>query len=522
MLRVTALIVKSVLAALAVAACLVGHASAAPSGPQVHVASGTLQGVRRGAADAFLGVPFAAPPIGAARWTAPRPARPWRGVRQATHFAASCWQAVSPAGFGPWTHEYVVGGPVSEDCLYLNVWTPAHRSARPAPVLVWIHGGAFTSGSGSVPVYDGAALAERGVVVVTINYRLGVFGFFAYPELTKEAKGDPPANFGLQDMVAALSWVRTNIAAFGGDPNAVTVDGQSAGAMAIHDLLESPKARGLFARAIIESGLPSVAPPAPLAQAEAAGAALAKAKGAENLHDLRMMPAEKLASGPPSGPAAPVRDGVFLPGSPGPTADLPVLIGVNADESSAMSPRYGSSKASDLEALLGESYGDMASLFAAFYPAAGDEDRASASREVLRDRTLAALYAWSRGRLAQSRSPLYAYVFTHPEPGPQATRYKAFHSAEIPYAFRTLGASPERNFTPADRALSDVVSGYWLNFIRNGDPNGGALPHWPRLTISNPEIMELGDTLQPRPFLPEDRLKAVDAFLDKGGSPRMF
>lgn len=209
---------KSILAAVAAATALMGLAEAAAAAPQAQVAGGTLSGTNEAGVSAFLGVPYAAPPTGPNRWRAPQPAAAWSGTRPADKFAASCWQGVSDKGFGPWTSEYVVHGKVSEDCLYLNVWTPAH-AGRKLPVLVWIHGGGFTGGSGSVPIYDGAALAAKGVVVVNINYRLGALGFLAHPGLTREANGAPPANFALQDMIAALRWVRENISAFGGDPD---------------------------------------------------------------------------------------------------------------------------------------------------------------------------------------------------------------------------------------------------------------------------------------------------------------
>jgi para-nitrobenzyl esterase len=493
----------------------------APAAPVVHVADGALQGVRQGGSDAYLGIPYAAPPVGDLRWRAPEPAKPWRGVRSAGHFGASCWQGVSAKGFGPWTHEYVVDGPVSEDCLFLNVWTPARPGAH-RPVLVWFHGGGFSQGSGSVPIYDGGRLAAQGVVVVTVNYRLGVLGFFAHPELTREAHGGATGNYGLMDMIAALKWVRANASAFGGDPDEVTIDGQSAGGMAVHDLIMSPLAKGLFQRAAIESGLPGVAPNPPLAQAEASGVAFAKAKGAADIAALRAMSPAELSSGA-RGFFAPMRDGVLLPEDERrPASDTPVLVGVNADEGSAMSASYATTDAAKLQALLKDSYGDMEGRFAGFYAATTDAGRADASRRLLRDKSLAALYAWGETRLSQTHSPVYAYLWTHPEPGPEAGRWRAFHSSEIPYVFRTLDASPERPFTPADRTLSEEVSTYWLDFVRTGDPNGSGLPHWPRLAAGHPEIMALDVDPHARPILPQDQLDAVKAFLAAGGQPRMF
>src|SRR5262245_13266464 len=221
---------------------------------QARVTEGALAGKQEGAVAAFLGVPFAAPPVGANRWAPPRPAAKWKGERTADQFAASCQQGVSPQGFGPWTAEYVVQGPVSEDCLYVNVWTPAKNAPDRLPVLVWIYGGAFSSGSGSVAIYNGAALAAKGIVVVNVNYRVGVYGFLAHPGLTAESPAHASGNYGLLDQVAGLRWVRDNIAAFGGDPTKVTIAGQSAGAASVHHLIASPLAKGLFVRAIAQSG----------------------------------------------------------------------------------------------------------------------------------------------------------------------------------------------------------------------------------------------------------------------------
>jgi para-nitrobenzyl esterase len=505
----------------------------AGTSPEAKTPAGALSGVREGAADAFLGIPYAAPPTGANRWRAPQPAAGWTGVRAADRFGASCWQALAPKGkgFGPWTHEYVVDGPVSEDCLFLNVWRPAKTTPKASaklPVLVWIHGGGFSQGSGSVPIYDGANLAARGVVVVTINYRLGVLGFFAHPELTKEAEGGAPANWGLQDMVAALKWVQANIAAFGGDPSQVTIAGQSAGSMAVHELVVSPMAKGLFARAIAESGLPGLAPSPPLAQAEQAGLTLAKAKGAADLAALRALSPEQLAQGAPPLGAFPIVDGVLIPDAPGRLNlegrfnDTPMLIGLNADEGSAMSQGYGAAGAEALKAKIDKAYGPMAARFETLYPASTDAERSAASKAVQRDQGLAGLYAWARDHLRHARGPVYAYFYTHPEPGPEAARYGAFHSSEIPYVLGTLDKSPERPLTAEDRRISLQLSSYWLNFIRTGDPNRAPLPAWPRLTASRPEIAELGAHSHARPILPKDKLEAEEQFLAQGGQPGMF
>jgi para-nitrobenzyl esterase len=497
-----------------------------------HLTTGTVTGMEQGGIAAFLGIPFAAPPVGPDRWRAPQPVKAWQGTRDATHFAASCYQALTPDGFGPWKHEYVVQGEVSEDCLYLNVWTAKPDAKSHRPVLVWIHGGGFTQGSGSVAVYDGAALASDGIVVVTLNYRMGAFGFLAHPELTHEAGKDvPPGNFGLQDMIAALKWVRTNIATLGGDPEQVTLDGQSAGAMAIHDLLASPLAAGLFKRAIIESGLPNIAVPHSLPDAERAGEEFQRSRHAASLVALRALPAaEILGSSQPGGPRfGPIIDGVLLPDAPTQVAksgkfnDTPVMIGMVADEASGLAPAaYASADQAGFTELVHKTYGPMAERFQHFYPATTDAERLEMSHQLLRDKGLAGIYAWGSERLARSRNPIYVYLFTHVEPGPDSARYAAFHSCEIPYAFRTLDKAPERNFTAADRTLAHMVSAYWVNFVKTGDPNGHGLAAWPRFEASNPRILKLDVDAGAQPLLPEPKLEAARAFLAQGGDPSIF
>lgn len=488
--------------------------------PVAHTPLGDLVGVSQEGADAYLGIRFAAPPVGALRWRAPQPVSGWSGLKPAQTFGHSCWQAVSPQGFGPWTHEYVVQGDISEDCLFLNVWAPANAHGK-LPVLVWIHGGGFNSGSGAIPIYDGRVLAARGIVVVTINYRVGVFGFLAHPDLTREAAGGSNANFGLQDMIAALKWVRGNITAFHGDPKAVTIAGQSAGAMAVHELIASPLAKGLFARAIGESGLPDPGDAPPLAQAEAVGVAFAKDKGAATIAELRAMPPEALAASKGSNQVrfVPILDGVVLP-SLNPVSRVPTLLGYTADEGSALGRDYGSPEPEMLQRLIADHYGASGTRFASFYPASTPEERAESNRQVRRDSGAGDIYAWARRR--RGTSAIYAYQWTHIEPGPQSDRWRAFHSSEIPYVFQTLGASPERQFTAVDRALSQRISTYWLNFVRSGDPNGGGLPHWPKFELGSPQILAIGDRIESQPLLPADKMAAMRTFIAGGGQPSIF
>ncbi len=482
---------KRTLLYFVLAAACASAALGAP--PKAYVDQGALAGKTDRDVDAFLGVPFAAPPVGALRWKAPEPPAKWQDARDATAFAPSCPQPVTPEGFGPWTSEYVVQGAVAEDCLYLNVWAPSDRRAQ--PVLVWIHGGAFTTGSGSVPIYDGAALAREGSVVVTINYRLGALGFLAHPELTQEA--GTSGNYGLLDAIAALRWIEKNIGAFGGDPHRVTVAGQSAGAAMVLDLVDSPLAKGLFARAIAESGAGLGITAQPLADAERAGVAFAQAKGAKSLADLRALSADEIskppagAAGPPLG-FAPVADGHALIAGEHFVSDVPMLTGLTADEGSAMSPGYGHTTREQLAKQAHVQYGDLATRLLALYPAASDAEAANVAKIAARERGLASTLLWARARAQKSRTPAYVYLYVHPEPGPDAARYGAFHSSEIPYVFRNLDKA-DRPYTAEDRAVVLTASRYWLNFLHSGDPSGpGAVP-WPAFDAKLNQYLEIGE-----------------------------
>ena len=504
---------------------------------QTRVAEGALAGKTEGAVTAYLGVPYAAPPTGDLRWKPPQTAASWQGERKAQQFAASCEQALTPNGFGPWTKEYVVDGAVAEDCLYLNVWTPARIGKERLRVLFWIYGGAFNSGSGSVPIYNGAALAAKGIVVVNVNYRVGVYGFLAHPELTAESPKHASGNYGLLDQVAALRWVKTNIAAFGGDPGRVTIAGQSAGAASVHFLIASPLAKGLFAQAIAESGSGMGLRTPDHAEAEGVGRRLSTEGGdALTLPQLRRLTATEIdkrlagmagsnpAAGPPALPFAPCVDGLFLPdrASVGRnTNDTPILTGMTANEFTGLNPNYGHATAAGFTAQLTETYGPLAPKFAALYPVKSDAEGQAAVDAHSRDRGLASLYFWARGRFQSTRHPIYAYLWTHVEPGPEAARYKAFHSSEVPYVFDTLDSS-KRPFTAQDRAMAAQASGYWVNFVKSGNPNGQSLPTWPALTPTDPQIMELAEHARPRPVLAPNQIAAFEQFTRTGGQVSLF
>lgn len=509
--------------ATALLATTVLVAGGAMAQPTAQVAQGRLAGkALPGEVSAYLGVPYAAPPTGAARWRSPAPPVPWTGLRQADRFGASCPQPITPQGFGPWTSEYVVQGEVAEDCLFLNIWTPAKPAARKRPVLVWVHGGAFLSGSGSVPIYDGAELARQDVIVVTLNYRLGVLGFLAHPELTAESGGS--GNYGLMDQVAALRWVRANIAHFGGDPDQVTVAGQSAGALSVLDLMEAPGARGLFARAIAQSGAGLTLPMSPLEAAEQAGAVFAKGKGAASIAALRALSLDQLMAGPPGGgmPSlqfVPIRDGKVLPAKPTALARTPLLTGLTADEGSGFNPVYGKATPTALKSQIEAQFGAHAAQVLAAYPAATESEAGQVALQLARDKGVVATLAWLDSNVG-GRAAAYAYFYDHPEPGPGAARFGAFHSSEIPYVFRTLDVG-QRPFTDEDRAVSETTSAYWLNFVRTGNPNGPGLPVWDSYHLGAASLMGLGDHVGLRPLAPA-RAEALRAFVEDGGVLSVF
>ena len=480
----------------------------------------------------FKGIPFAAPPVGDLRWRAPQPVRPWSGVKNTIEFSASCIQALTPNGFGPWTHEFVTQNSVSEDCLYLNVWTPAKSTHDSLPVFMWIYGGGFQSGSAEVPVYDGEGLARRGVVVVTINYRVGVLGFLAHPELTEESGYKASGNYGLLDQIAALHWIRHNIAAFGGDARRVTIAGQSAGSMSVHDLVASPLAKGLFHGAIEESGGSSldthsglpVVTPRTLKEAEADGVKFAASKGASSLRELRAMSWQDLMKPVPgsSGMAgmlrfSPIVDGYVIRESPltamleGRLNDVPTLTGCNLGEISGtiMGPAPPIT-AEQFRNLARKRFGDKAEEFLKLYPAATDKEARASQTRGTRDEALVGMYLWAAKRGATAKTRAYIYLWDHTMPGPNAALYGAFHTSEVPYVFDSLRTS-DRPFTDADNKIAAMMSSYWANFTATGDPNGNALPRWPAVDPRR-EVMEVGDRNAPVPLV---RDPAAVAFFER-------
>lgn len=477
----------------------------------------------------FKGIRFAAPPVGTLRWRAPQPPETWKGVRTASEFGAGCIQNIVSKR-KPWTYEFMTHGAISEDCLSLNVWTGAASSSERRPVFFYIYGGAFSEGSGAVPVYDGEGLAKKGLVVVTANYRVGVLGFLAHPELSMESSSKSSGNYGQLDQIAALRWVQQNIAAFGGDPQTVTVAGQSAGGMSVHNLIASPLARGLFHRAVIQSGGSNVGGGTlsvgvrTLADAEADGVKFAASKGARSIADLRAMSWQKLME--PSRTSnseggrnlfmrfSPIVDGYLLKAparevmAQGKQNDVPVLTGVNEGELGGLMGPPSPATAESFLKRTRQQYGSFEDKFLTLYPSSTDPAAAEAQIQSTRDRALVSLYLWARERAKTAKTDAYVYMWDHALPGPDAERFGAFHSSEIPYVLNTLYMS-NRPFTEADRKIAEMMSSYWANFAATGDPNGNGLPRWNPVG-NKPEVMEVGDKTGPIP--PAGDMKKFEFF----------
>lgn len=458
----------------------------------------------------FKSIPFAAPPVGDLRWRAPQPVLPWKGLHATDKYPPSCVQDIPSANL-PWTYEFMPHNQIGEDCLYLNVFTAANSSAEKRPVFVFIHGGGFHQGGTEVPIYDGEGLAGKGLVVVTINYRVGVMGFLAYPELTKESEHQVSGNYGLLDQIAALRWVQKNIALFGGDPNNVTIAGQSAGGSAVHDLTASPLARGLFERAIVQSGGSTVGTGRPaggageLGGAEKAGQKFAEARGAHSLAELRAMSWQKLIDqNGESTRFAPIVDGYVLPAhfmsviADGKQNDVVTLTGSVLGELGGISGAPRPVTLAEFQERARQRYGDSATEFLKLYPATTDAEAQAAQKQSNIDQALVAQYLWARVRAKTAKTKVYEYLWDHTLPGPDAEKYGAFHSSDVPYTLNTLRTS-DRPFTDQDRKIAAMMSSYWTNFCATGNPNGKGLPSWPAVD-EKPQVMEVGDKTQPIPL----------------------
>ena len=475
--------------------------------PKAKVVEGTLQGAwdERTGVRSFKGVPFAAPPVGDLRWREPRPAKPWRGVRLADRFASRPMQL-------PLFGDMIFRSPgTSEDCLYLNVWAPPQ--GKRLPVLVYFYGGGFQAGAADEPRYDGASMAKRGIVAITVNYRLGPFGFLAHPELTRESPHRASGNYGLLDQAAALRWVRKNVAAFGGDPKRITIGGESAGSYSVSAQMASPLSRGLIAGAIGESGAALNA--VPLAEAERNGLAFGKGVGAPTLKDLRAMPAEALLEAAKATRFGLDVDGYFLAKTPldvyraGEQAKVPLLAGWNAAESGA-GGALGNEPATPegFARALARLYPEHLDEARRAYPASTDAEVRKAATDLASDRFIGyGTWKWTEIHAKTGGRPVYRYFYTQPRPGEAAG-----HSAEIEYALGNLDLNPHYAWTDDDRKTSAAMQGYFANFIASGSPNGFAdgheLPDW--FALQTGITMRLG----PNPIGEEETRTSRYRFLD--------
>lgn len=481
---------------------------------KVSIESGLVSGKTNpeGNVSIFMGIPYASAPVGELRWKAPQPPTEWEGVRECVTPPPSAMQS-KPVPFMMWSKEFMAPEePLSEDCLFLNIWTPARNTSDNLPVMVWIHGGAFTGGSGTVPLYDGEELAKKGVVFITINYRLGVLGFLAHPELTAESPVKTSGNYGILDQIEALKWISRNIEAFGGDPGNVTIAGQSAGSFSVNALMISPFAKGLFHRAIGHSGGMFSGGPGlvyDLKAAESAGAAYARQFSDSSIAALRKLPAEELMK--VRGRSGVTTDNIVVPSATeafreGLQNDVPLISGWNADDAVSMG------SGTDIKTYIKNAesrYGEMAAEYLRLFPA-------NTEAELQNSMKLSSVlsfgwqnYTWARMQTETGKNKAYLYYFSHVPPG--EPNYGAFHSAEFGYALNTLKLW-DRPFTEIDYNLAGLMSSYWVNFARSGNPNGEGLPEWPAFDPFSPQIIEFGDEVKPVPIPFREQLEFFDRF----------
>jgi len=487
--------------------------------PIVNTTAGKVSGVENNGIQVFKGIPFAAPPVGDFRWKVPQPVTPWEGVKKCVAFGASPVQA-PPVPFMCWSEEYLIPKePIGEDCLYLNVWAPKKSTTKKA-VLVYIYGGGFRSGGAGCAIYDGTAMAKKDIVFVTINYRVGVFGFLAHPELSKESANKTSGNYALLDMIAALKWVKENIASFGGDPSRVTIAGQSAGAFAVNFLAASPLAKGLIYGAIAESGgsiLPSsIRPAMHLPQAEATGVDFAKSLGCSSIADLRKKSADEILNANP-GAIGPFEDGYVVPTSmlqtylSGKQNDIPTILGWNLDDKMIGKPVTAKQFEEDIK----KQFGANAEKLLAQYPATNDAIAAASQGDLSRDQTFGVQgYTWASLQSEHGKAPIYVYSFNRKlPPSSPANDFGAFHTGEVPYAYNNLHTVNNRPFTKADFELADQMSSYWSNFAKTGNPNGAALLNWPVYTKETKQIIQLDTKSQVVRLPTEQKLNVLSKIL---------
>ncbi len=503
--RFTTLVLIGVLAALMPAT----GASATP----VRIDTGLIEGVPEHDVFVYKGIPFAQAPVGELRWRAPQRALSWQGVREANQFAPVCMQDGTYPPDAPTE-------PSSEDCLYLNVWRPADAGQQKLPVMVWIYGGGLENGSASTPLYAGDKLAQKGVIVVTFNYRLGVFGFLAHPELSREAAYHASGNYGLLDQIAALAWVHRNIAAFGGDPDRVTVFGQSSGAISISALVTSPLTKGLFQQAIGQSGglfePMDIAPDFKLAGAEQDGAYFASEAKAHSISDLRKMPAAELMK--VSFDPHLIIDGYALPTSPyeayqkGQQNPVSILIGSNADEGQAFIAGHTITRA-NFRQELGHSFPDVLVRLIGPEPGASDAQARASAAAFERDmRFRWDMWTWAKLGADAHAGKVFLYRFSRTppyQPGDKYFGWGASHGMEMPYVFDHL-EQQALPWTAQDHQLAATMTSYWTNFAKTGDPNGPGLPVWSPFDSSSASVMQLGDRIAAAPMDDTQSLRKID------------
>ncbi len=503
--------------AIVVVAAGQAFAAACCAAPIATTESGALVGTFDNGLNVYKGVPYAAAPIGDLRWRPPKPHAPWTGTRKATAFSPACiQQGVSMPGETPPV--------VSEDCLYLNIWSPTARVQAHLPVIVWIHGGGYRNGSAAMPLYWGDRLAGKGVLVVTVAYRLGPLGFLALPELTRESPLHTSGNYGLMDQIAALEWIHRNIAAFGGDAQRVTIAGQSSGSISISVLMASPRAKGLFQRAIGESGglfePLQLAPSYLLANAEHDGEKFAATLHADSLYQLRLLPAADLTGGDNAGGVThPVIESAVLPRPPrdvfaaAQQNDVPLLLGSNADEARALTD-VSHTRADTFDADIAHSFGQLPPAIIAAYPHATDAEAPQARLDLERDLRFGwDMWAWARLQAMTGHERVYYYNFRQQPPFPIGSVYegwRASHFAELWYVFDHLEQAPW-NSTPSDQQLAAAISSYWVNFAKSGNPNGPGLPAWPPFSNGDNHVQYLVEPITTGGVANVESLQVLDA-----------
>jgi len=512
---------KIILYSIAIVIILIMNACIKLSPEQVKVEQGIVQGTIDSGLRVFKGIPFAEPPVGDLRWKAPEPAKKWKGVKLTTEFAPAPMQGGNPTSGK------------SEDCLYLNIWTPSKSEKEKIPVLVWIYGGGFSFGSTSDPVHNGEQLARKGVVLVSIAYRVAQLGFLAHPELSAENPNHVSGNYGLLDMIAGLQWIQKNIAAFGGDPNKVTIFGESAGGIAVSMLCASPLAKGLFHGAISQSG-GSFGPTRPttfpgenmktLKQAEIEGEGYAQKAGVSLIAELRKMKADSLPSGWGLPGGWPIVDGYVIPDDQhrlyeaGKYNDVPVLIGYNSDEGASFSREKAPE---EYIAGVKARYSKFAEELIKAYPV-GEKSIPKTARDLARDAAFGwHTWSWARLQTQTGKSKVFYYYFDqHPDYPKDSPRfgYGSPHGQDVAYVFMNLDTLNPLT-TKSDLEISEAIGTYWTNFAKYGNPNGNGVPEWPAFTMENPVVMYLGPTPHTGVVPSEESLKVLDAYFEWRRTP---